>query len=407
MISYFKKQIQEIEASPGMRWFGAFLSLTHLWCFLLWNRKDYFVSSLSPSNSQPLCFPFFIDCDLARVFSPSILTIFLYFYAFLGLLAFFLFISKETSTKAAYWAFAAAVVYKNVFYLSNYNFMGNYHYMANISYLAFLFLPHKKWTIKYLIVGFYFAAGALKINIEWLSAAAMIAPPYIGGNLLMVSLIYVIYLELVLVFFLLCSNKWLRWSTLFQFIAFHIFSWHIVGFFYPMVMFSLLSIFLIDEYLSWKGEIQIEDRLPRFFSGKEYKSIYIVLVIFTLMQTLPFVFASDPSKSGAIRLSSLNMFDANTRCKELFVLHRKGQVVHLRRANEVTGVRIQCDPILFTNYLHQLCRENKQDPDFEKLSFSLVSRRATEADYEPILFIENACAQKNIQWAEFSRWGRF
>ena len=406
MINYLKNQIEEIKNTPGLCLFGAFLSVSHIYAITLWNKNSFFVSRLSQLNSEVICFPFFPNCDLYAVFSDSQLQNFLYFYLGLSLVTLFCFLQKKLTTYAFALLFVL-FIFKISIHLSNYNFMGNYHYMANIIYFSFLFVPNKKAIIKYLIVGFYFAAGLLKLNIEWLSGAAMISPPYIMGDLLVASLFYVVILELLFSFGLLSANKYIRWFSLAQFTAFHIFSWHIVGFFYPMMMFTFLSIFLIDEYQYYRKNLTPIDHLDLFIKLKEKPSTYLIIIIFSLMQIFPFMFTNDPSKSGALRLSSLNMFDAKVHCKLLIVAHKKGQVVHLATSRRRKGVRIQCDPVVYLNQVNQLCRKNKQTPEFDRLSISISSRRSTELDFKPVLFLKDACSQKNLLWAEYYKWGTF
>lgn len=406
MINYIKNQIEQIKETPGLSLFGAFLTVSHFYAIALWNKNSFFVSKLSSTNSEPICFPFFPNCDTFFNLSENSLQIFLYFYLSLTIAGLFCFLQKKLIS-FAYLIFFVLFIFKIGIHLSNYNFMGNYHYMANFVYLAFLFLPKKKLVIKYLIVAFYFAAGTLKINIEWLSGAAMISPPVIMGDFLVSSLFYVVLLELVFVFGLLSSSRIFRWFTLAQFIGFHIFSWHIVGFFYPMMMFSMLSIFLIDEFLYFKKTLVPKNHLPLFFSFKERPIIYVVLSIFVFMQIFPFLFTKDPSLSGSLRLSSLNMFDAKTHCKIMMVAHRKGQTIHLSSSRKKRGVRIKCDPIVYLNQVNQWCRKNKHSKEFDRLSFSIVSRRSTELDYKPVLFFNDACSQKNLLWSEYFSWGDF
>ena len=305
----------------------------------------------------------------------------------------------------AYGLFAVVSLVKLGLHVSNYNFMGNYHYMVHILSLVFLLLPHKKIVSKYLIVGFYIAAGFLKINIDWLSGAAMISSPYISGDFLVTSLYYVIFLELIFVFGLLHQNRWIRQITLVQFIGFHLFSWHIVGFFYPLVMFSLLSVFIIDEYFYFKKITTPKDHLLAFFNGKEAKVVYISLSLFTFLQVLPFILVADPSLSGSARLSSLNMFDSKTECHSILIAHTKKGAVHINKPMKNLGVRLKCDPLIFLNQAFQLCRKNNEFQELDRLSLSLLSKRVTQTQYKKILDIKDLCKHSSPLWAEVSNGG--
>lgn len=402
MTKYFQAQVASIRTDSTLGLYGAFLALTHVLTFLYWNNGDFFITSQSAINTEPLCFPFFPDCDLWRsALSAQTWLIVLCLYLFISLITVYLFLSKHTLA----WAFAFLAFlsfFKLGLHLSNYNFMGNYHYMIYFVSFAYLFVPYKKITIKYLIVAFYVAAGCLKINIDWLSGAALIAPAFIQGKLLSISLFYVILLELILVFGLLSKNKWIRWITLGQLAAFHLFSWHIVGFYYPTVMFCLLSVYFIDEYFTFVENRLAPDLLGDLIFGRQPKIIYGVLFFFAFLQAVPFLSSADPSLSGAPRLTSLNMFDSKTQCQSLLVAHKDNSSIHLDGPIKNLGVRLKCDPLIFLNQAYQLCRRNRLQPDFNRLSLSVLSKRQTDSHFQKILDISDVCQWRNPLWAEFT-----
>ncbi len=402
MSNFFQSQIQRISRNLSLRVYGAALALTHIWTYFYWQGNNFFLNSQSGINAEPVCFPWFPDCDLFREsLSMQSWGIVLYTYLVFSCLGLTFFLSKKT-LKIAYYTLLLTTGFKFLLHMSNYNFMGNYHYMIYLVTLAYLFLPQKVEVIKHLIVGFYLAAGFLKINVDWLSGAAMIRSPYIGGNLLVFSLYYVVLLELVIVFGLLHANSWVRRLTLLQFAAFHLFSWHIVGFFYPMVMFSLLSLYFFDEWLIYKGDKKVADYLLPLFQGKASKTLYGTLVIFVILQGIPFLLVPDPSLSGTARLSSLNMFDSKTDCHHLLVAKTRQGTVHIRRPMKNLGTRLKCDPLVYLNQAYRLCRENKEKKEIERLSLFLFSRRITERQFYKTLDLPDVCSLKNPLWAELT-----
>ncbi len=278
--------------------------------------------------------------------------------------------------------------------------MGNYHYMVYIVTALLLFAPRRRESLKVMIVGFYVAAGLLKINIDWLSGAAMIRTPALGGDLLVTSLFYVVFLELVLVFGLLHHKRWVRAITLLQLLCFHAFSWHIVGFFYPMMMFSVLSLFVLDEFIFNSKREQSENILLHLFSGRLGRSTYVVLIVFWLCQVIPFGLTTDPSLSGALRLSSLNMFDSKTQCHSLLVAKTEQGTVHLQKPMKNLGTRLSCDPLIYLNQAHQLCRANRDSKEIKQLSLTLFAKRVTEQHYKKSIDIKNVCELSNPLWAE-------
>jgi hypothetical protein len=400
-----KKQLEEIQQNWILQIYGAALGLTHVWTFMYWNRNGFFLNSQSGINSEPLCFPFFPDCDLFRQsIAMETWNIILYGYLFLGILTVVSFLSKKIVGFA--WSLLLAVSLTKFFlHMSNYNFMGNYHYMVYFVTLAFLFIPNKVTTIKHLIVAFYIAAGFLKVNIDWLSGAAMISSPYIGGPLLIASLFYVLFLELIFVFGLLHRNKWVRVAVLLQLIGFHAFSWHIVGFFYPMVMFCLLAIYPLDEWQARKNNKTLPNDLINFFQFKTNKPTLVMLGLFLIMQLVPLLMVKDPSMSGAARLPSLNMFDSKTYCHTLLVAHTSQGTIHFKKPLKNLGTRLKCDPIVYLNVAHQICRENKETKEIDRLSLAIFTRRVTQSQYKKVLDVKNVCELKNPLWAELSGGG--
>ena len=402
---YVKAQVKEVQENWVLPFYGAALALTHLWTFLYWNRGSFFVTSQSPLNAEPLCFPFFPDCDLFRS-SLSSQTWEIILYSYLGLtLVTILSFGWPRKQGLSMGLLLILTLMKFALHMSNYNFMGNYHYMIYFVTFSFLFLPHKTSSIKHLMVAFYVAAGFLKVNMDWLSGAAMIQSPFISGNLLTLSLFYVLFLELIFSFGLLHKNPWIRRGVLVQYGLFHAFSWHIVGFFYPLVMFCLLSIFGLEEFsLIKKGYTQKEKKtsneLLELFRLKAPKPVLALLAAFIILQLIPLLWVKDPSLSGAPRLPSLNMFDSKTQCHSLLVLHTDQGVVHLKKPLKRLGVRLKCDPLVYLNRGYQLCRKNKKFKDIKKISLTLFSKRVTQTHYKKVLDIKDLCPLKNPLWAE-------
>ncbi len=400
MINYCKRQINEITQDWTLSLYGMALALTHIWTYIYWNSNNFFLNSQSGINAEPICFPWFPNCDLFRQsISMESWTIVLYTYLALSCLCVGFFTVRRT-IGLGYFLLIVVSFYKFFLHMSNYNFMGNYHYMIYCTTLAYLFLPHKKAVLKHLIVLYYLAAGFLKINIDWLSGAAMIRSPYIGGSLLVISLFYVVVLELIFVFGLLHKNKWIRWVALFQFLAFHAFSWHIVGFFYPMVMFCILSLFIFDEWLYLQNKQTTPDHLLNLFNGQARATVYAVIVVFSILQTIPFLLTPDPSLSGTARLPSLNMFDSKTRCHAIMVADTEQGTIHIRRPMKNLGTRLKCDPLIYLNQAYQICRENKKSQDVKKLSLTLFSKRVTRQKFVKVLDIKDLCSLDYPLWAE-------
>lgn len=128
--------------------------------------------------------------------------------------------------------------------------------------------------------------------------------------------------------------------------------------------------------------------------------VYIVVIGFSLLQLSPFLLASDPSLSGAPRLASLNMFDSKTECHHLLVAKTNQGTLHLKRPMKNLGVRLKCDPIVYLNQAHQICRKNRESQEIERLSLTLFTKRVTQQKFVKVLDIKDVCALGNPLWAE-------
>jgi hypothetical protein len=207
---------------------------------------------------------------------------------------------------------------------------------------AFLLVPNKRETLQLLLVLFYFWAGTLKLNWEWLSGAALYRPLWLfTGRGIIVACAYVIVMELVVVWGLLARDRRIFWLCFAQVLVFHVFSWAVVGFFYPLLMFGLLAIFPLCRLIpaprpgASRGEAILRGRLSR--------SAALVALVFSAMQLSTHLYPGDTAITGEGRLFALHMFDARVECDARIVLKLKdGRRVDHELADQ--GIRTRCDP---------------------------------------------------------------
>lgn len=252
MINFIKNNIHEIENDKALRWFGAFISLTHIWTFLYW-IMDLRVPQILSNNVAPICWPFFESCFNYRFFNYNQIEFILYLYLLVGMIVTALFLLPARYTKWAYTGLVTLSLFKFLLFAQDYQLRMNQHYMALAVTLAYLLIKSKRKVIPQVIVLFYVWAGTIKLNEEWLSGAGIyrIEKLWLPESLHRLSFLYVVILELLIVFFLLSKKKTLFYFAFIQVLIFHLFSWPIVGFFYPMVMYSLLAIFCLRSNFSF------------------------------------------------------------------------------------------------------------------------------------------------------------
>jgi hypothetical protein len=354
-----KRLLLPLSHENQIRFWGIILCYIHLVTFLFWSNKNL---------EGIICSPLFPDCQSFFAWSSSLRHIYLTSYGLLAMLtAFFFLLKKDLFARLG---FVILCLMKLIYHLSDYRNMGNYHYISHLFNLIFLLSPQKLKLSKLFLVLTYAAAGLLKFNTDWLSGAVIRAPFYFSGKSLEWVSAWVIVLELGLVWFLLSKIKWLKWFVLFQLVLFHILSWKIVGFFYPVVMLLLLSVFLLDR----------DDFDMRY-------SIFEVIPvgIFIIAQLVPLLFFPLSSLDGKGRIFSLNMFDAMSECRSSAFLRFKHHTVEYNPSFNHYGVRIKCDPWLLVNQLKLTCKGQQKNSSFVDADVSHQVKRFSDS-YIPVTF---------------------
>lgn len=378
--AYLQAQWQEIGRDRALQWYGAALAFTVVLSFYFWR---FTIPGSLGNTTITLCWPFWPSCHLHPLRQLSVIGAQAYWSLTVGAAfasAAFFAIGR---VPAAWWALVVAFLLKAFWHTIDYGYMGNYHYMPYVAAFAFLCLPDKQRTLRVFVVMFYVAAGLLKLNPEWLLGEAMPRKfPWFGQFEYRVLLSYVVVLELVLVFGLLHTSRRVRFATLAQFALFHLMSWFIVGYFYPLVMFCLLTIFVTDP--------PAPEGTGNAWHVRPASALAIAL--FGLAQITPKIGSRDPALHGEKRLWALNMFDANAVCETGIYVKRKNETIEIMPDYKARwALRIHCDPIVYRNEALAICRENATDPDFRNVDVILHARRSTGASFEPVLAEENIC----------------
>src|SRR2546422_6563672 len=242
---FLRAQIAEIERDHALRWYGAAMAFLPVVPYLFW--VDQRIAAFVHAQAEPICWPLVPDCEVLRRLSPAGVTLLLRAYFALAIGAGLLFASRRLVP----WAYVGLVlvnVLKLAIMLLDYRLRMNQHYMGFFASFAYLFVPAKRDALRVLVTLFYFWAGTLKLNWEWISGAGLYRPmwPFAGVGV-MVACVYVIVLELVVTWGLLAKRAWVFWPAVVQFLIFHALSWQVVGFFYPLLMFAILTIFPLSR----------------------------------------------------------------------------------------------------------------------------------------------------------------
>lgn len=384
---YLTRQIQAIAEDRVLRWYGVAVSLLLTVTAIAWTHAEIWF--LLAQTIDVTCWPMLPDCRELRVLDADQLRFVIYALGVGSLVPAALFAAGR-GVAVAWWALLGLNVVKHALVLLDFQMRLNQHLMAFWVTLAFLFLPAKRTTLKLLVVLFYFWAGVLKLTPEWLTGAALYAKPWpLDGSLLPWATGYVLVLEIALIWALLWERSKVAWLTLAQLALFHVYSFFIVSFFYPLVMFAILAIFP----LSWC----LDPAAPRLISELRARRLapasVVAAALFSFLQMLPKLFPGDSAVTGQGRLLSVHMFDAYTSCESFARVRMKnGRSLRLNLYRPMAP-RIHCDPIVHLSHARNVCYKNRNNRRFEDVDLLLRSKRATDPEYRTIVDLKNVCSE--------------
>lgn len=381
----FNRNIHEIFASEGLRWLGFLVAFGHMMTFLYVMPDGVFHLS---NVANPQCWSYLPGCEALHV--PSKMFWVFYFAFYLALTIYSLVAFYRSHSLKAYFTLLTLTVMKTVFLVIDRSFMGNYHFMHLLYSGVLLFFPQKQMSLKILVAWFYLSAGSLKLNIEWLSGAAVGGgPAFLPSLLQQWAYAYVVILELFVVWGLFARGARLRWFTFLQFFMFHAVSFYWVGYFYPSIALSMLMVFPF----SWLSSSSTA-AVPR--------PAAVLVGLLSFFQVAAFLSEKDPAIFTHRRLISMNMYDARSVCATNFQLHQKHGIVVYNPDLKAFGVRVRCDASLVLNQAKNLCKDNFQNENFISLDISMVSKRLTDLEYSEVFSLTDVCAK--IDSASYPQW---
>jgi hypothetical protein len=389
-VRFVRSQIAEIEYDTALRWYGVAMAFLHVVTYLYW--VDQRVVTFVHAQAEPICWPLVPECEKLRVLSAAGVALLLraYFAAAVG--AGLLFASRRLVP----WAYAGLVLVnllKLAVMLLDYRLRMNQHYMGFFATFAYLLIPGKRDALRVLVTLFYFWAGTLKLNWEWISGAGLYRPmwPFSGAGVVL-ACGYVIVLELGVAWGLLAKRARIFWGAFAQFLVFHALSWQVVGFFYPLLMFAILAIFPLSRLVEPRDSP--EGLLVALFRGHAIRPVYALAVLFSLLQLVPYAFPGDRTLTGQGRVYALHMFDARAACVGWADLRNADGTTTRRDLKLPLDTRIACDPIVYFNRARNLCRQRDEGRvAFEDLDLFLTARRASDGEMKRVIATRSFCSK--------------
>ena len=363
---FLRKNKSEIENDRHLQLYGTLLGMLHL------VTAYFFINFSFPFNI--ICWPFLVGCQRWNYILIANWNVLLVIYAVGATACSVSFIMRKTGAGLSLLALVS--ILKFLLQMTDYRLMGNYHYMFHLIVLVFLFLPNKKNFIKIFIIGFYFVAGLLKFNSDWLGGELIKNQFIKNDSLLQTASAYAVIIELFFSFFLLSSRRGLFYLALVQIIIFHCVSWFIVGYYYPVIMLTLLSIFYMK---------------PAQFKMPPASWSWIFVGLFVLAQVPSIIFADQSALSGQWRLYSLNMLDAKTECNTHFYIQKKTETIEYHPSFEVVGPRIHCDPVVVVAKANETCEFFREDAGVISIRLDHQVRRLTNSSNIIQMSFDNIC----------------
>jgi hypothetical protein len=392
MRTWFDSTARAIDDDAALRPYAILLSLVHALTGVAWFTYKN-VAELA-SGEDCVCWPLWPDCYRLRPhLTPEAVRDAVLAYVAIGLAAAALFALHRA--RAALATFAVATVAGTLLYSLDYRLRLNQTYMFGWIVLAFLFAPARKkaLVVQALVALFYFWAGTLKLNAEWVSGAALYAKPFlVPAALVPAACVYVLVLEMVFVWGLFSRRPRVRAVVYAQLLVFHAVSWNVVGYFYPLVMFALTAIYPL-VWLRTPGEGLTMGALRSDPEGR--RSLGVVAAVFSVFQLVPHLFPGDTAVTGEGRLFALHMFDAQTECEGGAILTRgSGQRSRAALINEHQDTRSHCDPIVLVAQAQRLCRLLAAHGDAARVDVAIDAKRTTDRAMQPLVHVNDFCQQE-------------
>lgn len=375
--------IEEISRSQALRLFGVALALLHLASFFFW-RESFLDRMRNPLDF--LCWPFFPACGVTRSLPFEFWRIFFVLYGLLSLVTAAFFWARRVP--AAWWCLFGLTLVKWLFQILDYRGMGNYHLMFSLVSIVYLFLPDKISSLRFLVILFYLASGIQKFNVEWLSGALLENSLLIRSQVVLwLGTSAVLFLEMIVVWFLLAKSTWLRWGALLSFVGFHLISSVWVGFYFPTVMIGILLIYPLTWRESPPSGILEKNNTPKAWPSRAF------LLFFSILQILPFFVSAGGGLDARSRFLSLNMYDLRPQCEQRIYLRYLDHIVEYVPFFSPV-IKLQCNTVSFRSEMSRICSEESLRPDFVGVDAVMVSKRLTDDFYQGLVSEQDFCARR-------------
>jgi hypothetical protein len=381
------------------RLLGTGLFLTHfvaLYHFLFSDSEGVLTDALL--HKTQVCWPFMPFCRELRPFfaaSADALCFALAALAIFGLVALW-WPRLQRFVLPLIWMSLAIKIFIQV---QDFSLMGNFHTLTLLAWLAYALESRTVWSLRFLLVAFYFAAGTLKIDREWLSGSVLhsfisaFRPEWLKQSTLLTFLPFLaawnLILEMFVSFFLLSAHRGLFALGLLLMISFHLLSWPIVGFTFPATMLCvLLPLCNLLRSEEWQAQ---NHAVPAF---RQWRGWWPALLV-VLLQLPSQLLSSDAALSGEGRFWSINMLDSHPKCAPFYIFEKADREwFDISGLRSEMGPRLQCDPLVISEVMTSYCQQWRSEDSQTKGHAALFSRRSHQHDAVKVFSITDYCDKK-------------
>lgn len=340
------RQIRIIQDSRPLQYLGAAFACVHIVIFLSGIITLWWIPYFLSSDSVPICPAFFENCYQYRLSFETWKWLW-YGYGILAFLGPALFLLKKI--RSAYFLLLLLVVFEIFVTFADYRIWYSHFYISSVVVLPFLFFADKPRLSAMTLALCYWWAGMLKLNHWWLSGEVLQKAWKIFPQWLPLQASFVVFMELFLVWLLFSKRPKVFWPTFGVFVLFHLFSWHIVGFFYPLVMFCVLPVFLVNY--RWQASAR---------KGFLRLTSLIFLATLSALQ-IPAYFQNENAYmyGGGRMFYSLHMFHRRVVCRmeASYLDNGEKKKIDLAAVVGYVAPRLACEPLVSFDVAKYLCRK--------------------------------------------------
>jgi hypothetical protein len=341
--------LSEIEENTTLKWvFGA-----TLFSYYITFNRWISTSSLSTHSIEQdafVCWPYIQNCAdyLFLTAQPHGYSQTFFYMLLLGIL---IFVGYSIQRQRWFVAHAATLLlyawHALAIFVLTYEYRGVYEYYLFSFATVLLFLAHKEYFIKILIVLFYFLSTTTKLHEAWVLgtyfSALELGLPLFSEWFLPLWTNQLIFMEMIGAWFLLSKNTFLQRIVLAYFVFFHLYSGVFVHYRYPSIVLPTLLL----VYGVWYRH-QLIPVDSRAIAG------WLFVFSWCLVQAIPILIPGDSRFTHDGNRFGMYMFESNHQCVSTSVQTVDG--INGKPETKVSSSSQQrCDPYEYLFKLQRKC----------------------------------------------------